>query len=889
MKTKTKKIISALGAAVMLASYAPMSMAADGVSPSDYYARNFLATDNSIYWTDCAQISWFNPAVKAEKISLYAKGKVQLEGDGSYVLLGDDYDTTANASVVTNLNTGNWAVTPRDCWYTFKLVAEFADGTQSEQLLDYYVPNCDTTKYHNNGVWKYITEVSEDFRTVAQRGGDTHGMSQGGDFFPMASEVVYDNGNPALKIWSNAHIASQTDGTGTKGSYNSGNYYGEAMLTKSFEEGESYDVSFKYKAKGIEFVKIYINNREETVVVEDTNGEWVNYSTTIESAAASTTKMIDFEFQQGNEELIIDDVVVKKTGTDANLLTDGDFSKLAAAAPANVTEATKVADGDNITLQWKDSADAKGVNVYKTESDGSQVKLAYVRNTIEKLELNTGAGTYTVKAVNANGIEASGAECAFPVYTPDKIAAQDFAAYDTRLDGVLVAWKNADIADIASVKLYKDDTLIDSFSTEANAFCSKHIRELDWIQYHTFKLVTTTVSGSSVEQYATSALTGKGDLDALGWAYTDQITDKFYVARAQGDRNFAPVHSEVVTENGNSYFKLQNAYGATLASDTIMSGTTYTSITIPYEKAGLEAGTTYTLSYKIKGAASSWAKCFVGSNYYDYNASGTVTTYKDWTEKSLTITEPATAANVRLVVERTQNGIPMCLDDITIKDASGKVVYSEDFENDVATFNGAPIMGLSATANETSVTLGWDAPGMEDGTTKYVRVYASTANGTYLAATLSPMDETLTLNNLEGDTDYTFYFDIITENGAASSKYSVDVKTVVPDYSIKSVKLLDSNSSAVTALAKGTYTAQAVVANNKVDNFKCQVIAALYDNGKFVKFVKSDVKAVSKGSSESISSASIEIPDTTGHSYTVEVYVWDSLDNMTPLCTATEF
>lgn len=882
MKTKTKKIISALGAAVMLASYVPMSMASDAVSPSDYYARNFLATDNSIYWSDCAQISWFNPAVKAEKISLYAKGPNQT--DGSFVLLGDDYDTTANASVTTTLKTSNWSVTPRGAWYTFKLVAEFADGTAKEQTLDFYVPNNDVTDYHDKGLWNIKTDVSDDFRTVAQRGGDKHGMSDGGDFFPMSSEVVYDNGNPALKVWSNAHVASQTDG--------SGNYYGEFILMKDCEADVSYDVSFKYKAKGVEFLKMYINNREQTVVIEDTNGEWVNYSTTIESAA-STGRMIDFEFQKGNEELIIDDVVVKKAGTDENILADGDFSKLAAAAPANVTNAEKVVNGDNVTLKWTDSEKAKGVNIYKTEADGSQVKIAYVKNTVETLSLTGGDAEYTVKAVNDKGAEASGVKCEAPVYTLDKIAANDFAVYNTYIQGLLVAWKNADVADITSVKLYKDGVLIDdSFSTDAKAFCYTHIKSVDWSVYHTFKLVTTTASGSTVEQYATGVMEGYGNLSSINYQFVDEITDKISVVRRQEERSYAPVHSEVVTENGNAYLKLQNAYGAKLASDTVITGGhTFTAVTIPQSKVALENGSTYTMSFKIKGAAASWAKCYFGTNQsvdrFDYNGNG-ITEFNDWTQKTITFTKQSDTTNIRLMLEGSTNGIPLCLDDIKITDASGNVLYNEDFEQH-NTFGGAPIMGMSAKADGTSVTLNWNAPGMEDNTVKYVRVYASTAKGSYLAATLSPMVDTITLDNLEGDTDYTFSFDVITSHGEESSRYSVTARTEIPEYEINSVKLLDSNSEAVTALAQGTYTAQAVVANNKADDFKCQVIAALYDGGKFVKFVKSDVTAVSKGASETVSTASIEIPDTADHNYKVEVYVWDSLGNMTPLCMATEF
>ena len=190
-------------------------LAADNAE--NYYARGFTATDNGCFWAGCAQISWFNPAEKPEQVALYASGPEQTEGD--YVLLGDDYDTTANASIVTTLDTSNWQVTPRDGWYNFKLVSTFADHKTTEQTIDFYVPN------DGNENWYITTEVSDDFNTQANRGGWCYTNNAGNhyDFFPMGTSVVYDNGNPVLKVWSNAHIMPNTEETRDGKTNDSGN------------------------------------------------------------------------------------------------------------------------------------------------------------------------------------------------------------------------------------------------------------------------------------------------------------------------------------------------------------------------------------------------------------------------------------------------------------------------------------------------------------------------------------------------------------------------------------------------------------------------------------------------------------------------------------------
>ena len=860
-----KQIIALLSAATMLGSALPMGMAGAAGSERDYYARGFAATDNGNLWAGCAQISWFNPAEKPEKVSLYASGKVQ--GEGNYVLIGDDYDTTANASIVTTLPTVNWSVTPRDCWYNFKLVSAFAGGKTTEQTLDFYVP--DVNKPND---WSISTDISDDFKTVAQRGGwcYTHGAGQNHDFFPMGASVVYEKGNPALKVWSNAHIMDHVDETRDGVTNNSGNYYGNLILKTAVESGESYDVSFRYKAKGTENIRTKVNGSWLDGNIEDTNDEWVNYSATVTSAVSAG--MLNFEFKVGNEAFIIDDVIVKKNGTDENLLSDGDFSKLAATAPADVTRANKIVNGGKSILSWMDSANATGVNIYKVVN-GEEIKAAYVRNSKQTITFD-GDGEYIAKAVNAKGAESAGVKFEAPKYLQYEIAAEDFTATTTRNAGqLLITWKNSAAKDIQSVTLSDSaGSVIGSYSTDPGAFNSQLINDLTDYMYYTYTLTTVTKSGDKIEQYVSGTPFA---MDNNVWDTTSDITSKVKIHRSRGTL-LSCIHPEILSENGNTYLKVQN--------ENTSAGFGYGFVRL---NVNMEPETTYTLSYKIKGALPSWAKIWIYNGAdcrQEWANAGGIVKFENWTEKShtFTTTSAAQTRSIEFELNGISNGLPVYMDDIVLKKGD-TVVYSEDFEGTEIHYPQT-VNNVSVKAKDDSAVLSWDAVSMDDGEAKVVRVFAEQDGHRYLAAVLPPDVTTCEIKNLNGQ--YTFALDIMTEEGNKSYERTVSA-TVEKIYKVTTPVLTDAAGTPITAdaIAAGDYKVSADVTNYAAgDNFSAQVIVALYDGTTFVTSAISNVETIAEGESTAVESGTITVPETEGHNYALKAFVWSSLSGMKPLC-----
>ena len=870
----------------MLLSVVPVNYAVFAASETDYYARNFMATDNGIFWEGCAQISWFNPAEAPQKVSLYASGPVQTEG--SYVLLGDSYDTTANASVVTTLPTKNWEVTPRNGWYNFKLVFEFAGGKSTEQTLDYYVPDL------GSGDWSYETAVSNDLRTIAQRGGWCYGNPAGNnyDYFPMGSEVVYKDGNPALKIWSNGHILDGTDETRDGKTNNSGNYFGRLQLANNLasDTSKAYDISFRYQAKGIENLSLELNGASQ-MSLQDTGGEWASFSQTNVpyTCPAYIGSLFSFLFKVGNEELIIDDVVVKETGTDINLVSDGDFSALAAAAPADVSDAMMMYNDGNAVLTWTDSPEAQGVNIYRTTNE-TAVKVAYVRNTKQTVTVKgSESDTFVLKAVNAKGVEVNGTACGVRQISGADIAAIDPIATSTGYSGkIMISWRNANSNSLARVALMgPDGALIDNtFSTDSGAFCYKIIEGLDDYTYYTYTLVTEDNSGNKVEQLITGVSVPLG---ADEWTVTDEITSKVNVTRHKGNGSVAPIHPEVISDGSNTYLKVLNDglkywdNDANAEVDPLQSASGFIQ-----PKYTLAPNTTYTLSYKIKGALPSWAKIWI----YDYSVTcrqewanaGGVVQFSDWTTKEHTFTTPATdrARDIDFELNGIANGLPVYIDDIVIT-SGGETVYSENFEGTEITCPSA-VTDIKVTPKEDSAVFNYTVSDLNEESAKFIRIYAETEGNIYLAATLPPYKKSCEIKTLNPNGQYRFTFDVIAEGGNVSAKTAVD-SVITPAYKVDAFSLTDESGNPVTAgtITAGNYVLKTKVTNNSVgDEFKAQLIVALYDGISFKCAAFSPVKAVEQGNYAELT-ATISVPDTQGD-YKIKAFVWSDLFKMKPLC-----
>lgn len=902
-----KKIISLILSAVAALSVMPVA-AVKAYDACDYYARNFIATENGVFWEGCEQISWFNPAVEATKISLYAKGPNQK--DGSYVMLGDDYDTTPNASVVTTLPTKNWAVTPRNSNYTFKLVAEFDDGQETELYYDAKVPNDS-----NGNTWFFTTELSDDFKSIASRGGwcySQSGKNTGYDIPPIASEVVYEDGDPALKIWSNTHIAESTDETRDGVTNNSGNYYADVKLIGASEIGTSYDISFRYKAKGIENLVLYINNKDksankQTVTIEDTDGEWENFSTTVVSE--TTNNLIDFHFQCGNEALILDDVVVKKTGTEDNLLSDGDFSILAASSPDIPEEAAVTNKDDNVIVSWKDITDGVGVNIYEVVGK-TEIKRAFVKkgttNATFKGDLTS---KYVVKAVNAKGAESAGATCELPSFSDYEIAVIDPNAFVTGRSGeMVISWQNSNCAAITRVRVEDENGTIvadsdnppseddnpnkDMISTKAGDLCRYTLTSYKNNEYHSFKIITETDFGSIVQ-----TVTGNPEVKEYTSKLVD-VTEKMHMNVLRGNEStaFSDIWYEVENENGNHSLKVVNHY-----LKTWMPSNTYVDFGKKKGELDLKPNTKYKLEFKYKGYLYAWQKVFVhdqsGTSYGTVDISSTTTNVTNWSTFTKTVTTDGNADSRGFVFYfGCGSGGPMWIDDIRLTEVdTNNVIYSENFESGVVTYDAA-LTDVSVTAADESAVIKWTAPEDSDDVKDLVKIFAEHEGNKYLAAIVEPSLGEYTVTGLSNESDYKFTVQLVDSNGHTAEAKTASATPEAPACKIKNVVLCDKygDKTEQDSLSAGEYKVSADVKNNGMGNsFTAQLIVCLYDGDTLYEAKASKVTSISqtawKNDPETLLTDTFTVPSLEGHNFTLKAYIWDSLTGMNKLESVTLF
>lgn len=884
MKRRIYALLTTLALSLSAMPQAGVSAAAD---VQDYYPRNFMATDNHVFWEGCAQISWFNPAEKPEKIELYSNSPAQAAGE--YVLVGDDYDTTANASVVTTLPTKNWKNFPRPNWYTFKLVSTFADGKTTEQLIDYYVPI--DTSY--DGKWSVTKDVSDDFKTVVQRGGWCYSQTnQNYDIFPMGTALVYENGNPALKVWSNAHVSDHVDEVRDGKTNNSGNYFGNLNLKTVLQSGVVYDISFRYKTKGIENLALQVNNKEVNTALANTDGEWVDFSRTFTSRGGN---LLSFEFKLGNEELLLDDIVVKKQGTDENLVSDGDFSKLSASAPKDVTKALKAAKDGKINLTWIDSADSVGANVYKIEN-GTEIKKAFVRKDKQSVSFEgSEKDQYIVKAVNARGAEAEGSECMIPTYSGYEIAATELMAMPSGKAGdILVTWRNANCPTITGISLKdKDGNVIASsadgnFSTAPNALCTYTVSGLENYSYENYTLSTETKYGSIEQQIAGTAI----PMTDSSYICNIPLTDKMTVRLTALDINKALVQARasIVNDGGSKAVKIMNSIEQRI-------GSVWLEINAPDDSMELKASTKYRLELRYKGSGYAWQKIYVHDQGSDLGGvdlfTGSKETIPEWRNfsKEFKTDNSNGGQGIRIMMEGVTDG-PLWIDDIKLTEVeTGDVIFTENFENPAGKCD-VEIINLIAEPKDSAVKLLWSAPGMEDESAKIIRIYAETAEGKYLAATVSPFDSEIEIKGLENEEEYTFTFDAIDINGYTSDTYEVKAMPHAADYKVTDVTLLDKNNNAADKLAAGDYTVSAKVKNNGMGSaFTAQVIVCLYDGDMLYDAKSSPVTKIAetdwRKNPTEIVTDKITVPS--GENFTLKAYIWDSIKGMTKLADTSEY
>lgn len=212
-----------------------------------------------------------------------------------------------------------------------------------------------------------------------------------------------------------------------------------------------------------------------------------------------------------------------------------------------------------------------------------------------------------------------------------------------------------------------------------------------------------------------------------------------------------------------------------------------------------------------------------------------------------------------------------CLDDVLITTDGGTILFYDDFETEIA----------NVTQDENSIS--WEIP---DGANyKKLNVYRTDDKGNRtLVKTLDYGVKTLSKDEIETDFDGTWQLkpvkDALIDETVHELEMNGEKISILKDYEVRNMGLFE-NAKELNELKTGTFSAQAVVRNNKVtDGVKAQVIAMLKKDGIRVDAWASDVVTAPMNMSDTIIKTDVTIPDITAGGYELYIYLWDSIEGM---------
>lgn len=926
MKKITKKVLTMLLTAAMLMSVLPLGISAGATVDSAHNARNFMALDNGAFWNWYQQVSWINPEASLSKVSLYHinNGSEELIADNTTTPSDDKFygssnpvNTTSGAKIVVRPASN---IVGRDVkTHVFKLVCEYADGESSVQYTtgDVNYLNEDESGYNN--IWN-VTVHAGDWSLIRNRGGYKY-YNANDEMFPERFAVEYNRNNPYLNLYSNADLDDYD-------LY--GNYFGVLQQNINVERGVTYNISFDYMGTdgyNVQAVTM-LNGAWNGYTLADSNtalpSEWTHCSYSVTAGTSESESYIQFVLKGQNEAFKIDNIKIVKDGTDDNLIKDGDFSNVAAMQTAECDEATAVIANDGtVTVNFGAVANESAISrvrVYEKFDDKNVLLAELPYSTYKTFIINNAdvqkTHTYVISTENSIGVESKGIEITAVDADKVKVPAHQAVANDLRalnggFDGrIMILWRNANYNEIKSVSITDENGAVvaqsntdDPVSTAANAVNRFIVANCSENTFYSFNLVTELENGQKFTQpvcgtyYADDGIAQNGGYTySLGGSSMFSITEKIENNPQRLTERSAEIDN---TDAASGQHSLKIINGSKNDWDN--------GLFLDSAADVLEANSTYKVTFMVKGSLYAWQKLYAwnsgeggGSNLV-IDLESTDVTYDNWTEKSYTFTTgDESSAHYRGITFTIQNNAgDFAIDDIKLEKLTSdgaveKVVLNEGFEN--CDKNESTVENLKAIAKDGKAVLSWTAPGVDDGTTKVVRLYAKKGVNKYLIGTVSPLKSGIEIDELENNKEYTFYAETIKENGAISDARTVSVTPVPDPYRVSKITLMDNTETAIVPgqLKAGAYKAESDVKNNSAgENFTAELIVCLYDGATLIDAKTTGAVKITQSAENleptTLTTPEITVPNTDGHDYKIKTYLWNSLGGMKPLVQSETF
>lgn len=171
----------------------------------------------------------------------------------------------------------------------------------------------------------------------------------------------------------------------------------------------------------------------------------------------------------------------------------------------------------------------------------------------------------------------------------------------------------------------------------------------------------------------------------------------------------------------------------------------------------------------------------------------------------------------------------------------------------------------------------------------YIDVYRKVDSEYIYAGMISPRQKEIYMDGLELGTEYSYKLIPQNYDGVAGEAVEVTGTTVIPEYTITGQELLKNGNPVEAIRGMGTYTVRTVVTDYLVENMNYAQVVVVYKDNTLKKLYidNTSFTAGGKEAEGNVITTDIEIGGGTG--WTVELYMWDSCEDMNILSPAITF
>ena len=448
-----------------------------------------------------------------------------------------------------------------------------------------------------------------------------------------------------------------------------------------------------------------------------------------------------------------------------------------------------------------------------------------------------------------------------PDYSPRNLITTERSGH------IILSWINPKKSGLSKVSIYETTTgeavlLDDTLSKTAEDYINYDVTELEAGSQHVFRIV---------------------------FEYGNTTATTVEISATASDRRPQSTMTVALSGNnpGTAYIERNDTYsqgGALRVISNLKSWKSNNYIHADTETISFSDTDEYEVSVWVKGRYGgnenpNWLNV-LRPGWGNFKSAEVVEETEDGWKNIVFTTKSGTTANPLMILAEYKTDL--LIDDIEVwKMSDGerqRLVYSKYFDGE--TVVAAPVTEYSADVDRSCAQISCTVPESAE----KVRVYVKKDEELSLRAELSAKDVSVKIFPLKNDYIYTYVIKAVDKYNNESEGVELTVTPSPPDTECYDFGLYKGGASVTALDSAGTYTAKAVLKNNKLnEDYNAQIIAVLRKDGKRADAAASDIISVSKSGYDEPGTditAEITVGDLSDGEYELSVYLWDGLGNM---------